>query len=57
MTWSQTAIRRVKLFQQEERSGQDIELKQFAQETLPTLDEHQKMALELLRKLSQTAAR
>jgi putative membrane protein len=47
----------VKLFQQEERSGQSIELKQFAQKTLPTLKEHQKMALELSHKLSQTAAR
>ena len=47
----------VKLFPQEERSGHNTELKQFAQKTLPTLDEHQKMALELSRKLSQTAAR
>jgi putative membrane protein len=47
----------VKLFQQEERSGHNTELKQFAQKTLPTLEEHQKMALELSRKLSQTAAR
>jgi putative membrane protein len=47
----------VKLFQQEERSGHNTELKQFAQGTLPTLEEHQKMAVELSRKLSQTAAR
>lgn len=47
----------VKLFQQEERSGHNTELKQFAQKTLPTLEEHQKMALELSRRLSQTAAR
>jgi putative membrane protein len=47
----------VKLFRQEERSGRNAELKQFAQKTLPTLEEHQKMALELSRKLSQTAAR
>lgn len=47
----------VKLFQQEERSGHNTELKQFAQKTLPTLEEHQKMALELSRKLSQTTAR
>jgi putative membrane protein len=47
----------VKLFQQEERSGHNTELKQFAQKTLPTLEEHQKMAVELSRKLSQTAAR
>ena len=43
----------VQLFQQEHRSGHDPELKQFAQKTLPTLEEHQKMASEL----SQTAAR
>ena len=47
----------VRLFQQEERSGHDAELKQFAQKTLPTLEEHQKMAVELSHKLSQTAAR
>ena len=47
----------VKLFQQEERSGHNTELKQFAQKTLPTLEDHQKMALELSHKLSQTAAR
>ena len=47
----------VKLFQQEEHSGHNTELKQFAQKTLPTLEEHQKMAVELARKLSQTAAR
>ena len=47
----------VKLFQQEERSGHNTELKQFAQKTLPTLEEHQKMALELSHRLSQTAAR
>jgi len=47
----------VKLFRQEERSGHNTELKQFAQETLPTLEEHQKMALDLSHKLSQTAAR
>jgi putative membrane protein len=47
----------VKLFQKEERSGHNTELKQFAQKTLPTLEEHHKMALELSQKLSQTAAR
>jgi putative membrane protein len=47
----------VKLFQQEERSGHNAELKQFAQKTLPTLEEHQKMAQELSRRLSQTAAK
>jgi putative membrane protein len=50
-------IKAVKLFQQEERSGHNTELKQFAQKTLPTLEEHQKMALELSRRLSRTAAR
>jgi putative membrane protein len=47
----------VKLFQQEERTGHSAELKQFAQKTLPTLEEHQKMALQLSQKLSQTAAK
>lgn len=47
----------VKLFQQEERSGHNAELKQFAQKTLPTLEDHQKAALDLSQKLSQTAAR
>jgi putative membrane protein len=37
----------VKLFQQEERSGSNAALKQFAQKTLPVLQEHQKMAPEL----------
>jgi putative membrane protein len=47
----------VRLFQQEERSGHDAELKLFAQKTLPALEERQKMAVELSHKLSQTAAR
>ena len=47
----------VKLFQQEERTGHNAELKTFAQQTLPTIEEHQKMAVELSRKLSQTAAK
>ena len=47
----------VKLFQQEERSGHNSELKQFAEKTLPTLEEHQKMALDLSHKIAQTAAR
>jgi putative membrane protein len=47
----------VKLFQQQERSGHNSELKQFAQKTLPTLQDHQKMATDLSRKLSQTAAK
>jgi hypothetical protein len=37
--------------------GRNTELKQFAQKTLPTLEEHQKMVLDLSRRLSQTAAR
>ena len=32
----------VKLFQREEHSGHNAELKQFAQKTLPTFQEHQK---------------
>jgi putative membrane protein len=47
----------VKLFQQEARSGRNGELKQFAQKTLPTIEQHQKMALDLSHKLSQTAAK
>ena len=47
----------VKLFRQEERLGHHPELKQFAQKTLPTLEEHQKMAVELSHRLAQTAAR
>jgi putative membrane protein len=47
----------IKLFQQEVRAGHDAELKRFAQKTLPTLEEHQKMALQLAQKLSQTAAK
>jgi putative membrane protein len=47
----------VKLFQQEERSGHNAELKQFAQKTLPTLEEHQKMVRQLSQKLAQTAAK
>ena len=47
----------MKLFGEEERFGGNTELKQFAQNTLPTAEEHQKMALELSHKLSQTAER
>jgi putative membrane protein len=42
----------VMLFQHEERSGSSAQLKQFAQKTLPTLQEHQKLAQELSRKSS-----
>ena len=45
----------VNLFQQEERSGSSAHLKQFAQKTLPTLQEHQKMALELSHKVTQAS--
>jgi putative membrane protein len=47
----------VKLFRQETSAGHDSQLKQFAQKTLPTIEEHQKMALDLSRRLSETAAR
>lgn len=47
----------VKLFKQEQRSGHNDELKQFAQKTLPTLEQHQKMAVELSQKLAKTAAK
>jgi putative membrane protein len=47
----------VKLFQQEERSGHSAQLKQFAQKTLPTIEEHQKMAVDLSHRLAQTAAK
>jgi putative membrane protein len=47
----------VGLFQQPEQSDHDRLLREFAQKTLPTLEEHQKMASELSRRLSQTAAR
>jgi putative membrane protein len=47
----------VKLFQQVERTGHNPALKEFAQKTLPTLEEHQKMALDISRRLSRTAAK
>jgi len=47
----------VKLFQQEERTGHNPALKEFAQKTLPTLEEHQKMALDISHRLSRTAAK
>ncbi len=47
----------VKLFQQEERTGHNASLKQFAQKMLPTLEEHQKMALDVSHHLSQTASK
>jgi putative membrane protein len=45
----------VMLFQHEERSGSSAQLKQFAQKTLPTLQEHQKLAQELSRKTQASA--
>jgi putative membrane protein len=47
----------VMLFQAEERSGHSVELKQFAQKTLPILQTHQKVAQELSRKVTQASAR
>ena len=42
---------------QEGRSGSSVQLKQFALKTLPTLQEHQKMALELTHKITQASAK
>jgi putative membrane protein len=47
----------VTLFQQEGRSGASMQLKTFALKTLPILQEHQKMAQELSRKVTQASAR
>jgi len=47
----------VKLFRQEASSGNHPQLKQFVQKTLLTIEEHQKMALDLSHRLSETAAR
>jgi predicted outer membrane protein len=48
----------VKLFQQEERSGGNTQLKSFAAKALPILKEHQTMATEIARKAKQqTSAR
>jgi len=47
----------VKLFPQEDSLGRDSRLKQFARKTLPTIEEHQMMAADLSRRLSQTAAK
>ena len=38
----------VRLFQHEERSGNEPELQQSAQKTLPTIEEHQKMAFKAI---------
>jgi putative membrane protein len=47
----------IKLFQQEERPGHDVQLMRFARDTLPTLQEHRRMAVALADKLAATAAR
>jgi putative membrane protein len=48
----------IKLFQQEEeRPGHDVQLTRFARSTLPTLQEHRRMAVALADKLAATAAR
>ena len=47
----------VKLFRQEAGSAENAELKLFAQKTLPTIEQHQKMALALSHRLSETAAK
>jgi putative membrane protein len=47
----------VKLFRQEPTLAHNAELKQFAQKTLPTIEQHQKMALALSHRLSETAAK
>jgi putative membrane protein len=47
----------VKLFKQQAGSGHNTELKQFAQKTLPTIEQHQKMAIALSHRLSETAAK
>jgi len=47
----------VKLFREEDTAGHDAELKRFAQKTLPTIEQHQKMAIDLSHRLAETAAR
>ena len=37
----------VKLFRQESTLAHNAELKQFAQKTLPTIEQHKKMAVDL----------
>jgi predicted outer membrane protein len=45
------------LFRQEADLGHEPQLRQFAQKTLPAIEEHQKMALELSHRLDETASR
>jgi putative membrane protein len=47
----------VKLFSKEAQQGQDAELKEFAAETLPTLQEHLNMAKQLAQKQEVSQAR
>jgi len=47
----------IKLFRGESASGGDLQLQEFARNTLPTLEEHRKMAADLAAKLGSTAAR
>jgi putative membrane protein len=47
----------IQLFQQEEHSGHNAELKQFAQKPLPALRSTKKMAPELSHKVSQATAK
>jgi len=47
----------VKLFSKEAQEGQDADLKAFAAETLPTLQEHLKMASQLAQKQEMSQAR
>jgi putative membrane protein len=47
----------VKLFQEETNVGHNTQLNQFAHNTLPIIEQHQKMAIDLSRRLSETAAR
>ena len=47
----------VKLFRSEAGSTGEGQLKQFAQKTLPTIEQHQKMAVDLSHRLAQTAVR
>ena len=46
-----------KLFRQEADLGHDPQLRQFAQKTLPSIEEHKKMALDLSHRLEERASR
>lgn len=47
----------IKLFEQQERSGREPQLKEFARKTLPILQQHRRMAVALAMKLDETAAK